>query len=158
MAKCVFAGSFDPFTNGHLSIVKMASDIFDEVHIVISVNSNKNRCFEKEKMKDAIKETLEKENLSNCKVSIFDGLIIKYCKENNISYIVRGLRNSMDFEYEANISLINKEICKELNTNVETIYLPTGNAAISSTMIREFIKHKLDIKNYVPEPVKRCLY
>lgn len=155
MEKCVFAGSFDPFTNGHLSIVETASLIFEEVVILVSVNSSKKRHFNEEEMVLAIKKTLKKNGLSNCKVLYYEGLIAKYCEDNNIKFMVRGLRNSMDFEYETNITLINKEI----NPNIKTIYFPTDNAAISSSMVRELLNANLqvDFAKYVPEDVKEII-
>ena len=156
MSKCVFAGSFDPFTNGHLAIVKKASIIFEEVIVLVSVNSNKKRHFSKDKMVNAINKTLKEEGLTNCKAVFYEGLVAAYCEANDIKFMVRGLRNSMDFEYETNIMLVNKEI----NPNIETIYFPTEMAAVSSSMVRELLNVgvNIDISKYVPKSVEEMIY
>ena len=154
MNKAIYAGSFDPFTNGHLDIVKKASKIFDEIHIVIAHNNKKKRTFENiEDMIIAIENTLIAENITNVKVVCYDDLVAKYCKENDIKIIVRGLRNSMDFEYEENIAKINNLI----DPTLETIYFRTNNAAISSSMIKEFLTYHLDVSQYVPKEVLKIL-
>lgn len=151
MERAIYAGSFDPFTNGHLDILKKGCKIFSEVHLVIGVNSNKKRTYDINKMKNAIEKTLEKENIKNCKVVIYDELIANYCKENNINFSIRGLRNSMDFDYEENISKINLFV----NPSLETIYLrPSKNfEMISSSTIKELNKYGEDVCSLVPKDV-----
>lgn len=149
----VYAGSFDPWTNGHKSIIKKSYKLFDQIHIVIGQNINKKRNFDIFKMKDAIEQDLLAENIYNCKAIIYDGLMALYCKENNISYMIRGLRNNMDYNYEENIAEVNNL----LNSNLETIYIRADNAAISSSMIRELIFHKQNISNFVPPSVLNIL-
>ena len=149
MKKAIYAGSFDPFTIGHLDIVKRSSKLFDEVHIVIGINAKKKRTYNANNMVCAIKETLNKEGVSNCIVTTYDDLIAKYCLENDISYTIRGLRNSMDYEYEENIAEVNKLI----NPTLETIYLRTNHSAISSSMVKEMASFNVDIKEFVSEPV-----
>lgn len=149
MKKAIFCGSFDPFTNGHLDIVKKASDIFDEVHIIIAINTNKKRFFNEHDMCDAIKSVLYKNNINNCIVGYYDGLVAEYCIENKITYFVRGLRNSMDYNYEENIAEVNKLI----NPNIEYVYFRADHVAISSSMIRELINFNKDISKYVPKEI-----
>lgn len=149
MKKAVYAGSFDPFTNGHLDIVKKASKLFDELHIVIGYNADKKRRYNISYSKEAIENVLKDLNITNCKVLIYDKLIAKYCKENDIEYFVRGLRNSMDFNYEENISEVNKLI----NPSLETIYLRAENVAISSSMVRELYEYGQDVSKYVPPQI-----
>lgn len=151
--KAVYAGSFDPYTNGHKSIIKKVYKLFDEIHIVIGHNINKKRNFDVEKIKDAIEKDLIQEGITNCKVIIFDGLIALYCKENNISYMIRGLRNNMDYNYEENIAEVNTLI----NSDLETIYIRADNAAISSSMVRELLYHKQDISKFVPDSIFKIL-
>lgn len=151
--KAVYAGSFDPYTNGHKSIIKRVYKLFDEIHIVIGHNINKKRNFDVEKIKDAIEKDLIQEGITNCKVIIFDGLIALYCKENNISYMIRGLRNNMDYNYEENIAEVNTLI----NSDLETIYIRADNAAISSSMVRELLYHKQDISKFVPDSIFKIL-
>lgn len=151
--KAVYAGSFDPYTNGHKSIIKKTYKLFDEIHIVIGYNINKKRNFDVEKIKIAIEEDLKEEGIDNCKVVIFDGLMALYCKENDISYMIRGLRNNMDYNYEENIAEVNSLI----NNNLETIYIRADNAAISSSMVRELLYHRQDISNFVPASIFKII-
>lgn len=151
--KAVYAGSFDPYTNGHKSIIKKTYKLFDEIHIVIGYNINKKRNFDVNKIKKAIEEDLTNEGITNCKVVIFDGLMALYCKENNISYMIRGLRNNMDYNYEENIAEVNSLI----NSELETIYIRADNAAISSSMVRELLYHKQDISNFVPSSIFKII-
>ena len=153
MNKAVFAGSFDPFTNGHLSIVKRCARMFDEVTIIIGNNSTKDRTFHDEYMKDAIDELLREENLNNCNVIIYNGMIALYCKDHGIDYTVRGIRNNMDFNYEDVITKVNKI----LNPSLETVYLPSDDDALSSSMIREFIHHNIDVHEFVPYSINRLI-
>ena len=147
MNKAVFAGSFDPFTNGHLDMVKKASKIFDELVVVIAKNPNKKRFTDVEKMKEAIEKCLKKHGLTNCKVDICEGLLGKYCIQNNVGYNVRGLRSNGDYEYEEMLARGNTE----LNPFLETIYLRTTNPTISSTLVKEFFSYGENISHYVPE-------
>ena len=149
--KCVVAGSFNPFTVGHLDMVKWASSVFDEVHILICKNTKKKGVPEDVLlvMKDAICDALKEGGVFNAKVSIYDGLVAKYCMDNGIKTSVRGLRNNMDFDYETNITLVNMEIHPEL----QTIYYPSKNAAISSSMVRELMAFRLDVSKYLPSAV-----
>ena len=102
--RAIYPGSFDPFTNGHLDIVKKAAALFDEVCIVIGVNAKKQRAFESDKMKVAIEKTVQELGMTNVCVSIFEGLVAEYARDNNIKYMIRGLRNNMDYNYEENIA------------------------------------------------------
>lgn len=151
--KAVYAGSFDPYTNGHKSIIKKTHKLFDEIHIVIGYNINKKRNFDVNKIKEAIEKDLEAEQITNCKVVIFDGLMALYCKENDISYMIRGLRNNMDYNYEENIAEVNSLI----NSELETIYIRADNAAISSSMVRELLYHKQDVSNFVPSSILQII-
>lgn len=149
MSKAVYAGSFDPFTNGHLDILRKASKLFDEVHVLIGANSTKTRRYNILYSKEAIENVIKNEELTNCKVIIYEGLIAQYCKENDIEYYVRGLRNSMDFNYEENISEVNKLI----NPNLETVYLRANNIAISSSMVKELYSYGQDVSAFVPKEI-----
>lgn len=153
MNKAIVAGSFDPFTNGHLTIVKKATDIFDEVIVVIGVNANKTRHYQSEKICEAINTTLSEEGLINCRCVCFSGPIAMYCKENGIKYTVRGLRNNMDFHYESEITKINRLV----NPDLETVYLPADNDAISSSMVREFLQLGLEVEDYIPTEIMKLL-
>jgi pantetheine-phosphate adenylyltransferase len=152
--KAIYAGSFDCYTNGHNDIVRKAAALFDELHIVIANNSEKQRRFPAELMLDAIRETVAEEGIDNCSVSICSGMVAEYCIENDIRYFVRGLRNSLDYNYEENIAAANKLIAP----NLETIYFRAENSAISSSLIDEMIKYNQDIANLVPPAVRRAIF
>ena len=151
--QAIFCGSFDPFTNGHLSIVKKASQIFDTVYIVLAVNYNKNRTTNKLSMIDGIKNTLIKEDITNCIVDYTYDLVAKYCKEKNIKYFIRGLRNNMDYNYEENIAEVNEL----LNDELEYVYFRADNKAISSSMIRELMSYNQSVSQWVPKDVLNCM-
>ena len=148
--KALYPGSFDPFTNGHFDIVKKASALFDEVHIVIGVNNQKKRSFDATDMKRAIEEVLRDRGVSNCIVSVYDGLVAEFAKTNGIRYMIRGLRNNMDYNYEENIAEVNKLI----NPNMEYIYFRAENVAVSSSMVKELHSYKQDISKYVPKQIR----
>ena len=145
--KALYPGSFDPFTNGHLDIVKKAAALFDEVYIVIGINAMKKRSTDPTAMKNAIDLTLADCGIENCTVCIHDGLNAAFAKENDISYMIRGLRNNMDYNYEENIAEVNKLI----NPNMEYIYFRAENVAVSSSMVKELHAYGQDISKYVPK-------
>ena len=145
--KALYAGSFDPFTNGHLSIVEKSAELFNEVIIGIATNSNKKRSIDIYEMKDAIREQFK--YYDNVSVVVIDGLVADYCKKKDICYLVRGLRNTSDYLYEENIAKINNEI----NPNLRTIYFRADNDVISSSMIRELNEYGKDVSKFVPEEI-----
>lgn len=151
--KAIYPGSFDPFTNGHLDIVKKAAALFDEVYVVIGVNSMKHRAISSEKMKDAIEKTLSELGLNNVSVTIFEGLVAKYANANGIRYMIRGLRNNMDYNYEENIAEVNKLI----NPEMEYVYFRAENVAVSSSMVKELHSYDQDVSRYVPRAVYEIL-
>ncbi len=144
-----YAGSFDPFTNGHLHVVKKSSELFDKVIIGIGINSNKNRRFNSEIMKIAIEKVLKRENLTNVSVITYFNLSIDIAKEFNATFLIRGIRNGMDYDYEENIALINEELA-----GIDTIYVRSGKyGAISSSMIVEFLNYGKDVSNLIPQEI-----
>lgn len=147
--KAIYPGSFDPFTNGHLDIIKKAALIFDEVYIVIGINSSKKRNFSHLDMKDAIEETLNQLKLDNCYVCVHEGLVAEFARVNDIQYMIRGLRNNMDYNYEENIAEVNKLI----NPNMEYIYFRAERVGVSSSMVKELLMYDLDVAKYVPDAV-----
>jgi pantetheine-phosphate adenylyltransferase len=144
--QAIYAGTFDPFTLGHMHILKQACSIFDMVHVVFANNPTKIRTYDCDDMCLALRLDIETTDL-NKKVGIWqtNGLIADWALKNGINFSVRGLRNSMDYGYEENIAKINKEINPELNT----IYLRTNDEIISSSMVKELYKHGKDISKYV---------
>ena len=147
--KALFAGSFDPFTNGHLSILKKACSIFDTVYLCIANNADKKRRYSITEMEDAIKQTVSMNGLTNCEVVIYDHLVADFCKELGVTYLIRGLRNTSDYMYEENISKINHEI----NPDLETVYLRGDDDVISSSMVYEFVKYGKPVEKFIPGPV-----
>lgn len=146
----VVAGSFDPFTEGHLHIVRQAAELFKSVDVVIFSNSKKNRKYDAEYMTLAIADVLNREGLKNCR-SVYVGqkLLARYCMENHIEYSVRGLRNNMDFDYEETVARANSLVFPE----IKTIYVRAENDAVSSSLIRELVSYGEDVSAYVPEEI-----
>lgn len=144
-----YAGSFDPFTYGHLHIIKKSAELFDKVIVGIGVNSNKTRNFNQEKMKNAIEKVLKKENLDNVSVLTYSNLSVDVAKEHNATYLIRGIRNGMDYQYEENIALVNEEV-----SGLDTIYIRSGKlGCVSSSLIRDLINNNKDVSKYMPQEV-----
>ena len=149
----IYPGSFDPFTNGHLDVVIKASKLFEKVHIVIGLNVNKKRTYNENLIKSAIEETLADKNINNCEVIIYDGLIAEYTKKHNVGYMIRGLRNNMDYNYEENIAEVNKLI----NPDLEYVYFRAENVAVSSSMVKELHSFNQDVSRFVPPAVQKII-
>lgn len=146
MKKAVFPGSFDPITIGHKYIAEKALEIFDELVIAIGYNSQKKGFFSVDKRINWIKQTFK--NDSRISVNLYEGLTIDFCKKVDAKFIVRGLRTSLDFEYERMIAQNNKLI----EESIETVFILTKPefTAINSTIIRDIYQHKGNIKRFVP--------
>lgn len=140
----VFPGSFDPFTKGHQAIVKKSLDLFDELIIAIGVNSTKSPYFSLDHRILHIKSQIPEG--PSIKIVTYEKLTVDLCKELGASFIVRGLRDSKDFEYEKSIAQMNLTL-----SGIETIFLLTNPeyAAINSTIVREVHKNKGDISHFV---------
>ena len=151
--RALYAGSFDPYTNGHHAIVRKAAALFDRVDVVIGVNVSKRRRFDAAVMQDAIRETLEAEGLDNVRVTLYDGLVAEYCADHGIRWYVRGLRSAMDYAYEENSAQVNRLI----DPSLETVYLRADEPAISSSMIRELMAFGRDVNPFVPPAVGRLI-
>jgi len=148
----LFAGSFDPYTNGHHAVVRKAAALFDEVVVLIGVNVNKRRAFDAEAMRRAIQQTLDADGL-NARAVIHTGLVADYCADNGICWYVRGLRNAADYSYEEG----NAQVNQRLNPEMETLYLRGDDTALSSSMVRELMAFGKDVGPFVPAPVLRIL-
>ncbi len=153
MRKAIFAGSFDPITNGHLDIIQRASKLFDELQIGVLINPNKKGLFTLEERVELIKACTK--DLNNIKVIEFQGLLVNYCEEHKIDTLVRGVRSEADVNYELQMAHMNKE----LNAHIETIFLPTNKqySFVSSSLIKEVLKFEADVKNLVPKEVFEAL-
>ena len=144
-----YAGSFDPFTMGHLHIVKVASKVFDKVIIGIGVNPAKTRRYSSEMLKEAIEHILKREKLTNFECVIYEGLTADVAKEYNADFLIRGLRNGSDYDFEENLALINYEV-----SDIDTIYFRAGQyGAVSSSMVYELIKRNKDVSRYLPPEI-----
>jgi len=133
----IFPGSFDPITKGHEDIVRRAIPLFDEIIVAIGINSSKNYMYSLEQRLQWIKATFS--DCDSIKVIQYEGLTIDVCKKHQVKFILRGLRNSNDYEYEKSIAMMNQAMAKD----IETVYLNTQpeSAAISSTIVRDIIKN-----------------
>lgn len=155
MAKriAVVPGSFDPITLGHIDIVKRSSKIFDEVHVSVLKNTSKKSLFTTEERVSMIEEAVK--DIPNVIVHSFHGLLVDFCKEINAKTIVRGLRAVSDFEYEMQLTSMNKK----LDDNIETLYMMTNNnySFISSSVVKEVAKFKRDVSEFVPSNVNQAL-
>ncbi len=152
MKIAVFPGSFDPITLGHVDIIERAAPLFDKIIIAIGQNSQKKYMFSLEQRKNFIKKTFK--NFSNVEVDHFEGLTIDYCRSKNVNFILRGLRNPADFEFEKAIAQTNRELTQD--NKIETIFLLTsaGKAFISSSIVREIITFGGDYTLLVPNSVR----
>ena len=145
MKTAIYAGSFDPFTNGHLDILKQANELFDLIFIIFANNPIKKRNYNIDKMMQAVNITLLNINMKGYSIYSSSKLISDLAKIENVTYLIRGLRNPNDYIYEENIAKINKE----LNPDLNTIYFRTDNEIISSTMVKELFVYGKDISKYV---------
>lgn len=147
MKTAIFAGSFDPITKGHEDIVLQAMPLFDEIIIAIGVNIDKKYAFPLEKRIKWIENTFAE--YPKVKVVSYQGLTVEFCKKMNANFIIRGLRNTTDFEYESVIAEANKK----LNPEVETIFfLSNPNLrCVSSSVVRDIIKNGGDLTAFIPE-------
>ena len=148
MKKAIFPGSFDPITNGHYDIIKRGVSLFDEVIVAIGVNAEKKYMFSLEERKRFIEEAFKEE--PKVRVITYSGLTIDLCKKENAEFILRGLRNPADFEFEKAIAHTNRVMSK-----IETVFLLTAarTSFISSSIVRDVLRNGGDISQLVPESV-----
>jgi pantetheine-phosphate adenylyltransferase len=148
MKKAVFPGSFDPITLGHVDLIYRGLEIFDEIIIAIGVNADKKQLFSLEDKILQIKNTFKNE--PRIKVASYKGLTVDFCKSVNSKYMLRGLRNSSDFNYEQSIAQTNYSI-----SSIESVFLISSPQLIhiSSTIVRDIIRNGGDYKSLVPESV-----
>ena len=149
MKRAVFPGSFDPFTLGHQDIVDRGITIFDEIIIGIGQNSDKNYMFSMDQRKQFIEKCFQ--HNAKVKVMDYDGLTIDFCKSVQADYLLRGVRNHGDFEFEKAIARTNREL-----SEIETVFLLTSvqTSFISSGIVREIIRNKGNYKRFVPDCVR----
>lgn len=150
MRTAIYPGSFDPVTCGHLDIIERASKLFDKLIVLVSVNPLKQTCFTREERMEFIRRVTT--HLTNIQVDSFDGLLTDYFKKSGANVIVKGLRAMSDFEYEFQMSLVNKDLCY----NAETVFLPSDLAGtfLSSSMVKQIALFNGDISSYVPTEIE----
>lgn len=156
---CLYPGTFDPITNGHLDVIKRALNIFDKVVVAIAQNEQKRPYFSLDKRKELA--SIATQHLGGVEVITFDFLLVDLAREMNISTVIRGLRAVSDFEYELQLNYANNALWKEF----ETIFLMPSleNAFISSSIVRSVIEHGGDVSNLVPKEIiplmkdKKCM-
>jgi pantetheine-phosphate adenylyltransferase len=153
MFKVLLPGTFDPPTNGHLNILRRASRLFDEVEVVIAANLEKAHLFTPEERLAMMKALAQ--DMKNVTVTIWDGLIVDFAEKIGVSVILRGVRALADFDYEFELSLMNRS----LNTKIETIFLPTDQkySVLRSSAIKEVARFGGDVTGMVPPIVARAL-
>ena len=148
MKRALFPGSFDPITLGHIDIIERSVPLFDEIVIGVGTNSDKKYMFPLKKRMAFIEETFS--NYKNISVSQYEGLTIEFCKKVQANFIIRGLRNPADFEFEKAIAHTNRAL-----SGIETVFLLTAakTSFISSSIVREIISNKGDYSQLVPGSV-----
>ena len=149
MKKAIFPGSFDPITLGHHDIIERGITLFDELIIAIGINADKNYMFSLEERKQFIAESFG--NNPKIKIVTYEGLTVHFCQENNIDFILRGLRNPADFEFEKSIAHTNRDL-----SSIETVFLLTAASTsyISSSIVRDVIRNHGDYTKLVPKTVR----
>lgn len=146
-------GSFDPITLGHLDIIKRGANVFNEVYVVVMNNSSKKPLFTVEERIALIKEVTK--DIPNVKVDVHSGLLVEYASKKDASAILRGLRAVSDFEYEMQITSMNRK----LEENIETFFMMTNNqySFLSSSIVKEVAKYGGNVADLVPRAVEKAL-
>jgi pantetheine-phosphate adenylyltransferase len=147
---CVFPGSFDPITKGHVDLVERALPLFDRLIVAVGINSRKKYLFNLEQRLAWLKQVFKDQ--SKVEIGHFTGLTVHYCHEKGAKYLLRGLRNASDFDYEKTISQLNSIV----GDNIETVFLiaQPGFSHISSTIVREIIVGKGDASPFLPTEIE----
>lgn len=153
MKKALFPGSFDPITLAHIDILKRALPLFDEVVVGVGVNSTKQSFLSAAQREEMLKMVFKNE--PKVKVISYEGLTVEFCKNIGAQYMIRGIRSTSDFEYEKAISQMNHA----MHPDIESIFVLSkpGFSAISSTIVRDILRHGGDISAFVPKEVVEVL-
>ena len=148
MRKAIYPGSFDPLTNGHLSIIQRGLQMFDGLVVALAINPNKTALFSVAERKDFLREAISDPRVE---IDDFEGLLVHYAKKRNVPVILRGLRAVSDFDYEFQMANMNRKLAPE----IETVFMMTGEDYfyISSQLVREVARFGGDVKSMVPANV-----
>lgn len=146
----VYPGSFDPITKGHEDIIKRALPLFDKIIVAIGVNANKQYMYSLEERMQWIKQTFNFED--RVSVDHYEGLTVNFCRKVNAAFIIRGLRNAEDFQFESSIAQMNKELAP----GVDTLFFVTNPefSAYSSTIVRDIIRNGGDVTKFIPNSIQ----
>lgn len=153
MKHCIYPGTFDPFTNGHLDVLERAAKLFAKVTVAVALDSTKKTLFSPEERVAMIKPNLKR--LSNVEVLSFDGLLVEFARKQKANALIRGLRALSDFEFEFNMALMNRH----LEPAVETIFVMPNESYsyTSSSLVKQIAKLGGDVSNFVPDNVAKAL-
>lgn len=153
MTSAIFAGSFDPPTNGHMNIIERASRLFDKIDVVVAFNPEKKFLFTPDERLEMLE--ILTSDYKNVSVHVWDKLVVDYAKKNKANILIRGIRNTNDFSYEFDLSLMNHS----LNPDIETVFIPTEPkyAIVKSSSIKELAAFGGDISGMVPKIVENAI-
>jgi pantetheine-phosphate adenylyltransferase len=148
MRRAVCPGSYDPVTNGHVDITERASRLFDEVIVAVMINKNKQGLFSVDERIEMLREVTK--DLPNVRVDSWHGLLVEYCRRNEVQVIVKGLRAVSDFDYELQMAQMNQQL-----SGVETMFMPTSPlwSFLSSSLVKDVATYNGDVAHLVPAPV-----
>ena len=152
MRKAIYPGSFDPLTNGHLSIIQRGLQMFDGLVVALAINPNKTALFSVAERMDFLREAVSDPRVE---IDDFEGLLVHYAKKRNVPVILRGLRAVSDFDYEFQMANMNRKLAPE----IETVFMMTGEEAfyVSSSLVKEVASFGGNLEGVVPEGVRRAL-
>jgi pantetheine-phosphate adenylyltransferase len=152
MRRAVCPGSYDPPTNGHLDILERAAGLFDEVVVAVLINKSKQGLFTVDERIELLAESVA--HLSNVRIDSWHGLLVDYCRQQDVQAIVKGLRAVSDFDYELQMAQMNQEL-----SGIETLFMPTKplNSFLSSSLVKEVARFGGDVSHLLPETVHRRL-
>lgn len=154
MSHCIYPGTFDPITCGHLDVLARAAKLFEKVTVAIAPSTGKGPCFSAEERLDLIRGNIS--HLDNVSATIFDGLLIEFARAQKANAIIRGLRAVSDFEFEYNMALMNRH----LHSTIETIFVMPHEqySYISSSLVKQVARYGGDISEFVPKNVSEALH
>lgn len=153
MRKVIYPGTFDPVTNGHIDVIKRATELFDSVVVTVAVNASKTPLFTIDERLEMLKESLK--DFKKVEIDFFDGLVVEHAHQVGAIGIIRGLRAVSDFEYEFQMALMNRK----LDSNITTVFLMPHEkyTYLNSSLIRNLAELNADITEFVPESVYKAL-